>query len=88
MWRINLVQGGDSEGGWRGRSGHYSVPTRIPVLKEAKDTQGINSGGSPNDNMASALLNSMQSMKFVCIMFGLRIQLHLNMFFTCKKSRE
>ena len=23
------------------------------VLKEAKDTQGINSGGSPNDNMAS-----------------------------------
>ena len=25
----------------------------MPVLKEAKDTQGINSGGSPNDNMAS-----------------------------------
>ena len=23
------------------------------MLKEAKDTQGINSGGSPNDNMAS-----------------------------------
>ena len=24
------------------------------MLKEAKDTQGINSGGSPNDNMAFA----------------------------------
>ena len=23
------------------------------ILKEAKDTQGINSGGSPKDNMAS-----------------------------------
>ena len=23
------------------------------MLKEAKDTQGINCGGSPNDNMAS-----------------------------------
>ena len=23
------------------------------MLKEATDTQGINSGGSPNDNMAS-----------------------------------
>ena len=45
--------GGESEGGWRGRSGHHSVPTRMPVLKEAKYTQGINSGGSPNDNMAS-----------------------------------
>ena len=53
MIRIDLVQGGDSEGGWRGRSGHHSVPTRMLVLKEAKDTQGINSGGSPNDNMAS-----------------------------------
>ena len=42
-----------SRGGWRGRSGHHSVPTRMSVLKEAKDTQGINSGGSPNDNMAS-----------------------------------
>ena len=37
----------------RGRSGNHSVPTRMPVLKEAKDTQGINSGASPNDNMAS-----------------------------------
>ena len=45
--------GDDTEGGCRGRSGHYSVPTRIPVLKEAKDTQGMNSGSSPNDNMAS-----------------------------------
>ena len=35
--------GDDSEGGWRGRSGHHTVPTRMPVLKEAKDTQGINS---------------------------------------------
>ena len=47
------MQGGDIEGGWRCRSGHLSVPTRMPVLKDAKDTQGINSGGSPNDNMAS-----------------------------------
>ena len=47
------MQGGDSEGGWRRRSGHHSVPARMSVLKEAKDTQGINSGGSPNDNMAS-----------------------------------
>ena len=47
------MKGDDSEGGWRGRSGHHSVPTKMPVLKEAKDTQGINSGGSPNDNMAS-----------------------------------
>ena len=37
----------------KGRSGHHSVQTRMPVLKEAKDTQGISSGGSPNDNMAS-----------------------------------
>ena len=36
------------------RSGHNSVPTNDAcVLKEAKDTQGINSGGSFNDNMAS-----------------------------------
>ena len=43
------MQGGnDSEGGWRGRSGYHYVPTR-----EVKDTQGINSGGSPYDNMAS-----------------------------------
>ena len=48
------MQGGDdSEGGWRGRSGQHSVSTRMPVLKEAKDTHGINSGDSPNDNMAS-----------------------------------
>ena len=46
--RIDLVQGGDSEAGWRGRSGHHSVPTRIPVLKEVKL-------GFPNDNMASDL---------------------------------
>ena len=51
--RIDLVQGGDSKGGWRGRGGHHSVPTMMPVLKEAKDTQRINSGGSPNGNMAS-----------------------------------
>ena len=44
----------DSEGGWRGRSGHHSVPTKDAcVLNEAIDTQGINSGGSSNDNMAS-----------------------------------
>ena len=47
------MHGGDSEGGWRCRGGHHSVPTRILVLKEAKGTHGINSGGSPNDNMAS-----------------------------------
>ena len=29
----------------------------MPVLKEAKDTQGINSGGSPNDNMTSDFSN-------------------------------
>ena len=51
--RIDLVQTDDSQGGCGDRSGHHSVPTRIPVLKEAKDTQGIHSGGSPNDNMAS-----------------------------------
>ena len=38
--------------------------------------------------LISALLNSMQSMMFVCIMFGMRKQLKLNMFFTCKKNRE
>ena len=47
------MQGDDSEGVLRCRSGHHSVLTRMPVLKEANDTQGINSGGSPNDNMAS-----------------------------------
>ena len=52
-------------------------------------TQGINSGGFPNDNMMLVLLNSMQSIMFLCIMFGLQIQLKPNMFFTCKKkSRE
>ena len=33
--------------------GGTEVDIRMPVLKEAKDTQGINSGSSPNDNMAS-----------------------------------
>ena len=47
------MRGDDSEWGWRGRSGHHSVPTRMSVLKEAKDTQGINSGCSPNVNIAS-----------------------------------
>ena len=51
--RIGFVQGDDSEGGWRGRSGHHSVPIRMPVLKEAKDIQGINSEDSHNDNMTS-----------------------------------
>ena len=37
--------GDDSEEGWRGRSGHHSVPTRMPVLKEAKDTQNTISYG-------------------------------------------
>ena len=35
------------------RSGHHFVPTRMPVLKEAKYTQVMNSGCFPNDNMAS-----------------------------------
>ena len=44
----------DSEGEWRGRSGHNYVPTKdVCVLNESIDTQGINSGGSSNDNMAS-----------------------------------
>ena len=51
--RIDLCRRDDSEGRWSDRSGHLSVQTRMPVLKEEKDTQGINSGGSPNDNMAS-----------------------------------
>ena len=38
----------------RYRSGHQSVPTKDAYdLKETKDTQGINYGGSSNDNMAS-----------------------------------
>ena len=46
------------------------------MLKETKDTQGITSGGSPNDNMASDFSTpSMQSIMFIGIMFGLRIQL-------------
>ena len=37
-----------------GRSGHHSVPTNdAGVLKDTKDTQGINSGGSSNDNVTS-----------------------------------
>ena len=48
VMRIDLVQGGGDSGGWRGRSGHHSAPTRMPVLKKAKGTQGINSGGSAN----------------------------------------
>ena len=55
MMRIDLVRVNDSKGGCRGRSRHHSVPTRMPMLKEAKYTQGINSGGSHNDNMASDL---------------------------------
>ena len=51
--RIDSVHRDDSEGGWRGRGAHHSVPTRILVLKEAKGTHEINSGGSPNENMAS-----------------------------------
>ena len=46
-------RGDDGEGESRGRSGHHSVPARMPELNDAKETQGINSGGSPNDNMAS-----------------------------------
>ena len=53
MMRIDLVKGYSIERGWRGRNGHHSVPIRMPVLKEAKDTQGINSGDFPNDTMAS-----------------------------------
>ena len=67
----------DSEGGWRERSGHHSVPTRMPVLKEAKDTQGINAGGSPNDNMSFDFSTpQFHAINYIfCIMFGLRIQL-------------
>ena len=46
------------KGQWSGHttttSGHLSVPTKdARVQKEAKDTHGINSGGSSNGNMAS-----------------------------------
>ena len=38
----------------RNRSGHQSVLTKDAYeLKETKDTQEINYGGSSNDNMAS-----------------------------------
>ena len=38
----------------RDRSGHQSVRTKdAHELKEIKDTQGINYGGSSNDNMPS-----------------------------------
>ena len=47
------MHGDESEGGCRGRCGHHSVSTRMPVQTKAKDTQGINFVGSPNDNMAS-----------------------------------
>ena len=59
-----------------GRSGHHSVPTRMPVLKEVKDAQGINSGRS-NDNMASDFSTpQFHAINYVfCVMFGLRIQL-------------
>ena len=52
----------DSEGGWRDRSGHHSVPTKDAcVLKEVNDTQGINSGGSSNDNIMASDYNTPQS---------------------------
>ena len=36
----------------RGKRGHHYVPTKDTcLLKEAKDIQGIISGGYPNDNM-------------------------------------
>ena len=38
----------------RDRSGHQYVPTKNAYeLKETKNTQGIDYGGSSNDNMAS-----------------------------------
>ena len=51
MWRGLIWY---REGRFRDRSGHQSVPTKDAYeLKETKDTQGINYGGSSNDNMAS-----------------------------------
>ena len=37
------------------------------MLKEAKDTQGINSGGSPNDNMASFSTPQFHAINDVCL---------------------
>ena len=54
-----------------------SVPDQDAcVLKEAEDTQIINSGGSSNDNMASDFITpQFHAINDVCIIFGLRKQL-------------
>ena len=52
--RMVLVQGLRQWRRMEGRSGQHYVPTKDTcVLKEAKNTQGINYGCSSNDNMAS-----------------------------------
>ena len=61
------------------------------MLKEAKDTQGINSGGCPNDNMASyfstPLSHAINDVSLYYVWFANTIVVYL--FFTCKKkSRE
>ena len=69
-----MVHGGDdSEGGWRGRGGHHSVPTRMPVLKKAKETLEVLL--MTIWLLITALINSIQSIMFLSIMLGLRIQL-------------
>ena len=57
------------------------------VLKEEKDTQGINSGGSPNDNMtfdfSTPQFHTINDVYLHYVCFAKTIML-----FTCKKSRE
>ena len=60
----------------------------MPVLKEAKDTQlGINSGGSPNDNMASDFstpqVHAINDVSLYYVWFANTIVAY--MVFTCKK---
>ena len=60
------------------------------MLKEAKNTQGINSGGSPNDNMASDFSTpQFHAINEVClhyVWFAKTFIAKIYMFFTCKKN--
>ena len=52
------------------------------MLKEAKDTQGINSGGSPNDNMVSDFstpqFHAINDVSLYYVWFPNTIVLHKN----------
>ena len=58
---------------------------------QGKDTQGINSGGSSNDNKASDFSTpQFHAINDVCLHYAWfsKTIIQLNVFFTCERNRE